>query len=131
MLHRLANLVSLLIVAAMVLMASSFGFGQQELHSKFAFDSPGKDSKERSKKREEWFLRGRTTEDGRVAVNLRFRAHQQKMRMRRDRRNQLKALAAQLSGAPLTSASWSPLGPSPILSDSTTPAHSGGDQDYG
>jgi hypothetical protein len=78
-------------------------------------------------RRAAWFWHGRIAPPGESSAELRHRAYQQKMQMRAAR-------AAQASAAAVPHAAqlnqWTPLGPAPLLSDATTPTHSGGLQDY-
>jgi len=64
--------------------------------------------------REQWFRKGRTAPPGQSAAELRYRAHQQKMRMRAQRAR----AAAQLALTPNAPAmGWTALGPAPLASD--------------
>src|SRR5947209_19691 len=65
--------------------------------------------------REQWFRKGRTAPPGQSAAELRYRAHQQKMRMRAQRAR----AAAQLALTPNAPAmGWTALGPAPLASRS-------------
>ena len=72
------------------------------------------------KQREEWFMRGRRVPDQSAAA-LRYRAHQQKLRMR----TRKAARRTSASPASTVNSSWTPLGPAPLASDA------GNAQDYG
>lgn len=94
-------------------------------------DRPGKHrpSKERPDLRDRWMMQGRTAPPGQSAAELRLRAHQQKMAMRRA--TATRQAAAELTGAesapsPVyglstdnsqSSTPWVALGPAPLISD--------------
>lgn len=73
--------------------------------------------------RNEWFLRGRLVPGPSAAAALRYRAYQQKLRMRARAANNLPSEKRALS----SSGTWSSLGPAPLASD----ASGQGIQDYG
>ncbi len=70
----------------------------------------------------EWFYRGRVTR-GKASADLRHRAFDSKLRLRRERA----ASSLAIPQESLSSGSWIPLGPSPLASD----ASGNGTQDYG
>jgi hypothetical protein len=65
--------------------------------------------------RAEWFVRGRSV-PGESAAGLRYRAHQQKLQLRRWRTGMRAGVAANTS----YSTPWTPLGPAPLASDAGT-----------
>jgi hypothetical protein len=76
--------------------------------------------------REQWFQRGRTV-PGQSAAALRYRAHQQKLKMRAARAAQQKASSLAALPAASSTTGWTPIGPAPLASD----ASGAGFQDYG
>jgi hypothetical protein len=89
-----------------------------------AGESPIREAdKDHVNERNQWFYRGRIL-PGQRSAELRGRAYQTKLHMRRQR-----AAAARLSLTPqasLSTGSWTPLGPAPLASD----ASGNGTQDY-
>ena len=96
----------------------------QDLQVRSESKPVGNQTREQRALREQWFLRGRSS-PGESGAGQRYRAHEQKMRMR----------AARLGGAqksnndspPSSAVVWSPLGPAPLASD----ASGMGTYDYG
>ncbi|HYL13686.1 MAG TPA: hypothetical protein VEV41_11665 [Terriglobales bacterium] len=74
--------------------------------------------KDNPQAREQWFRKGRTAPPGQSAAELRYRAHQQKMRMRAARAQTAAAQLALTPNAPVTG--WTALGPAPLASDPGT-----------
>ncbi len=98
--------------------------------------SEEQNERDQPREREQWFRRGRPSDMGRAAEKL-HRAYEQKLAKQTTRRAQLSrqktavaaGSAAQRSAAivPAPGAVWTPLGPSPLASDSS----GFGSQDYG
>src|ERR1700758_724920 len=112
------------LICAFTFMPCTLAFGQGAKVT--ALSEPiREEDRDHPREREQWFMRGRTVE-GESAAALRYKAHQQKMRMRAAR---AAAMRAQSAPVPLSSSSagWIPLGPAPLTSD----ASGAGIQDYG
>ena len=95
----------------------SLGQGSRQISE---YDAIPEGDREHPASREAWFMRGRSAPAGESAAALRYRALQQKWRLRN--------LAARNGLTPNTSgsASWTPLGPAPMVSA----AYAGSPQDY-
>src|SRR5437588_6326677 len=68
------------------------------------------------KERNEWFFRGRLVR-GKASAELRRRAYQAKMQMRRQRAAAFAAADGVNATVSLSTGSWIPLGPMPLASD--------------
>ena len=72
-----------------------------------------------AKERDSWFMRGRGVR-GESAAELRRRAYQAKIRMRAERLAPIHSAASGANAIPiLSTGSWTPLGPVPLVSDAT------------
>lgn len=114
---RLWPSVSAVVLLFLLVFVSGFAAAQG---SKMA--SPIEDAaQDNPRARDSWFMKGRTAPAGHSAAALRYRAHQQKLQLRALRPQ--KFAAGLMSSSP--TATWSSVGPAPMVSDAGT------GQDYG
>jgi hypothetical protein len=112
------------LLCAFALLSCTSALGQGAKVTALSEPITEKDS-DHPREREQWFMRGRTVL-GQSAAALRYKAHQQKIKMRAKRAAIMKAQSA-VTPLASSSAGWTPLGPAPLSSD----ASGVGTQDYG